>query len=165
MNKYLIGYVTKTGTTKAVAERIQAGLQRQAISTELHALDQVGDLSEYAGVIIGSPVNGMRPLPAFTEFLTSNRPALNQKIVGVFILSYIYQVGRPIWKKRIDGEVARIRLDFNPGKVAVFGARMASGLPGIFKLLFGIPKNAPSDNRDWVAIDAWTDSLAAAIKA
>jgi len=61
--------------------------------------------------------------------------------------------------------VIRILLGFNPGKVAVFGARMASGLPGIFKLLFGIPKNAPSDNRDWVAIDAWTDSLAAAIKA
>ena len=164
MKKYLVCYASKTGTTREVAERIQAGLRGRSITVDLSPVDQAGDLSGYAGFIVGSPVNGMRPLPAFTEFLTVNQLALAKKVAGVFILSYIYQLGRPIWKKRVDAEIDRIRADFGPDKIAIFGARMAGNLPGMAKWLFGIPKNAPADNRNWAEIDAWTDRLAKTLK-
>jgi menaquinone-dependent protoporphyrinogen IX oxidase len=54
--KILIAYCTNSGSTEGVAEAIRDSLAEGKLSAEVRRIEEVGDLSPYAGAIVGGPM-------------------------------------------------------------------------------------------------------------
>ena len=63
MSKILVAYVSKTGTTKEVAEEIGRILEEKGLEADVMEIPRVQGFEGYSGAVIGSPINGMRWLP------------------------------------------------------------------------------------------------------
>jgi len=157
--KCLIGYVSKTGTTEEIAQRIGEILRGRGIEVDVAAIGSAPDIRGYDRIILGSPVNGMKVLPEFSAFL-------NGTIAGkgipadIFIVSYMYEKGREVWKRAILKDKARLQAMVNPLSMEIFGGRLQGKLPGFARFIFGISDDQPLDMRDWNRIEAWARSLA-----
>ena len=158
MGKYLIGYVSKTGTTQEIAEKIAAILKEQEIEVDVLSLENIKNTDQYAGIILGSPINAMKLLPELNSFIESNEN-IKKKSVGIFIVSYIFGNGRKIWSNFIQKDVDRVRSQLAPQTIAVFGGRLDKKMPGFVNFLFGLSKDLPLDNRNWDHIDEWANEL------
>jgi menaquinone-dependent protoporphyrinogen IX oxidase len=157
--KCLVGYVTKTGTTEEVAVCIGQALQAGGAEVEIKSLDAVGGVEGYDRLVLGSPINGMRVLPEFRAFL-EGKVAGSGKPVDLFIVSYLYGPGRPIWKRAIAKDLEKLKTLVKPNSVEIVSGRLPSALPAAARLLFGTPKDLPLDTRDWDKIKAWAKGLA-----
>lgn len=159
--RVLVGYVTKTGTTAEIAERIGNILKAQGAEVDIapiSALPGEGkDLGHFDRLVLGSPVNGMKVLPEFNAFVDS-RAAGSGKPADIFIVSYLAGQGYGFWKKAVEKERDRLAQRCG-GRGVIFGGRLTSKLPGFARLMFGTPKDLPLDVRDWKAIEDWAQSL------
>jgi len=161
--KYYVGYVSKTGTTREIAERIGAGLREMGHEADVGSIAEPRDLSGYDRLVLGSPVNGMRTLPEFKPFL-SDKAAPAGKRVDIFIVSYLFQEGRPMWKRAVlkDAQACLSLAGSKAGDVEIFGGRLPQALPAFARFLFGTAKDLPLDIRDWSAIESWTKRISEA---
>lgn len=161
MNKVLVAYASKTGSTAEVAEAIGAALAGRGIAAEVRKIGDAASIEGYVGAVLGSPINGMRWLPEASAFVSANAPALRSMPVALFYLSYIqFADGRPIWKRSIDAGMKALAASAGAFAVRGFGGKAASSLPGFARFIFGTRPDAPSDLRDWDAIRAWAGELA-----
>lgn len=64
--KTLVIYDSAFGNTKMMAEAIAKG-----IGADIAHVSKVGGLKDYELMIVGSPIQGWRPLPAMSGFLSS----------------------------------------------------------------------------------------------
>ena len=55
--KYLIAYISKTGTTEEIAKRIAGILEERGDKAEAKPISMIADLSGYDRIVLGSPVN------------------------------------------------------------------------------------------------------------
>lgn len=160
MKKILVAYVTKTGTTQEVANEIASILEKNGLSAEVLAIKDLQKLEEYAGIVIGAPINGMKWLPEAGKFVEDNKSVLSNMPTALFVISYLFEHGRPFWHKKIQADIDAVKKKVNPAMVGVFGGRTTSRFPAPLRLLFGLPKDMPMDLRDWDAIRAWANELA-----
>jgi menaquinone-dependent protoporphyrinogen IX oxidase len=157
--KCLVCYVSKTGTTEEIAQRVGKILEGRGIETDVAAIGSAPDIRGYDRIILGSPVNGMKVLPEFSAFLAGTIAGKGVP-VDIFIVSYMYEKGREIWKRAIRKEKARLQAKVNPSSIEIFGGRLPGKLPGFARFIFGISDDQPLDMRDWDRIEAWARSLA-----
>lgn len=162
--KCLIAYKTRTGTTQEIAQRIADVLKNKGIEVDVASIDSSPECSGYSRVVLGCPINGMKLVPEMEAYVM-------QKIVGknvpvdLFVVSYMHDKGRAMWKKAIDRDVSRIASLAAAQNSIVFGGRIGSMLPGFARFIFGIPKDAPLDQRDWGLIESWAADIASKIMA
>lgn len=158
--RILVGYVTKTGSTKETAEFIAKELSQKLFNAEARPLAEAGDLSAYDGFVLGAPVNGMAWHPEALAFVRDNTSALSQKPVAYFLLSIAYGVGRPSMRKTVPGRLDPAKAVIAPVASACFGGVMAQDPPAILRLAFGIKKGAPRDSRNWEDIKSFAAEIA-----
>ena len=163
MSKYLVGYISKTGTAKEIAERIASKFRANKIETDIVPLENIKSLDQYSGIILGSPINGMKLLPEFKAFIEANQSKLNN-VIGFFVVSYMFAHARNFWKRAIQKDIDRVNLLFKPQSVTVFGGRINRRMPGFANLIFGLSKDMPLDVRNWDKIEEWTDELIGKIR-
>ena len=82
MKKILVVYYSKTGNTKKIAEKISKLLnadideiivkEKQISPRENFKMNYKKNPSDYDLIIIGTPVWGLRPVPAIKRYLTEN---------------------------------------------------------------------------------------------
>ena len=159
--KCLVGYVTKTGTTEEVAAAIGQALRAKGFDADVKPLDAVAGVEGYDLLVLGSPVNGMRVLPEFNAFLKA-KVAGSGKPVDLFIVSYLYDAGRTIWKRANRKELERLKVLVKPRSIEIVAGRLPKALPGFARLIFGTPRDLPLDIRDWDKIKAWGQAFDAA---
>lgn len=157
--KYLVCYVSKTGTTEEIAQRVGKILEGHGIEVDITSIASAPDIRGYDRIILGSPVNGMKVLPEFSAFLDGTIAGKGIQ-TDIFIVSYMYEKGREIWKRAIRKEKARLQAKVNPSSIEIFGGRLPGKLPGFARLIFGISDDQPLDMRDWNRIEAWAQGLA-----
>jgi len=157
--KCFVGYVTKTGTTMEIAQRIGGVLSSRGIEAEAAAITVDRDLRAYDRLVFGCPINGMKVLPDFATYLGAYA-AKAGKPVDLFIVSYMFEHGRSMWKKAIRSEAERVKALAGAGTAEIFGGKIAGALPGFARFIFGVPGDLPADIRDWEKIDRWANSLA-----
>lgn len=172
--KILIAYISKTGTTEEIARRIGAIIQERSDGTRDESIDNmpnsvqidvlpisevdVSNLQNYDRYILGSPINGMKVLPEFRTFITEKIAGVG-KPVDIFIVSYMFEHGRTMWRNAIQKDAEKIRALAGASSVEIFGGRIASPLPSIARVIFGLPGNLPLDQRDWAKIEEWAKLL------
>jgi len=160
MEKILVTYYSKTGSTKEIAERIGKNLSEKGLENDVIGMTDVKDLENYSKVILGTPIYGMKMSPDFMKFVTENAEGLKDKVLGVFPVAYIYYDGRKFWRKMMNKSIAKIEKTMNPEKpTKVFAGRVPEKMPAIMRILFGINKDKPLDMVNLEEVDKWCEEL------
>ncbi|MDX9826292.1 MAG: flavodoxin domain-containing protein [Spirochaetia bacterium] len=156
--KYLIAYISKTGTTEEIAKRIAGILEERGDKAEAKPISMIADLSGYDRIVLGSPVNGMKVLPEFDSFCKEKAAACSAP-KDLFMVSYLFEKGRPMWRKAIQKDKNRLKGLLGARSAEIFGGKLEKQLPGFARFMFGTPKDLPLDIRNWQAIEAWAKNL------
>jgi menaquinone-dependent protoporphyrinogen oxidase len=162
-SKVLVAYATKYGSTAEIAARIGDVLRRAGADVTVVAADQVGDVTPYQAVVLGSGVYAGRWLKEATAFLDSSESALAMRPVWLFSSGPTGE-GDPVeildgWRFPQAQQAIADRIA--PRDVAVFHGKIdVAGLHLGDKLIIKAVKAKGGDFRDWAAIDAWAGKIA-----
>jgi menaquinone-dependent protoporphyrinogen oxidase len=159
----LVGYATRHGSTREIAERIATTLVERGATVELRTLDQVGDVRPYDAVVIGSAVYSGRWLAEATAFVRRQLPALTQRPVWVFSVGRLSGQGGLLRRfTRPDGrELAQLRARLHPRDHRLFGGAVPRECLSLLqRTAFRAAGGRYGDFRDWDEVDAWADEIA-----
>ncbi len=173
--RVLVAYASRHGSTKGIAERIGARLTAAGLQAETVPVKQVRDVRGYDAVVLGSALYMFRWLGEASSFAHRHRRELSQKPVwlfssGPFGPDPIDEEGRDKLSAAASGPKDLDRLSQTVaarGHRIFYGAWDRSAKPAgfveRFMALMPAAKNAmpEGDWRDWPAINAWADGIAA----
>jgi menaquinone-dependent protoporphyrinogen oxidase len=162
----LVGYATRFGSTKEVAEAIVATLREGGVSVDLQPARDVRTIEGYGAVVLGAPLYMFRWHKDAKSFLSRHRQALMGRPVAVFALGPV-QAEAKEWqdaRDQLDKELAKFPW-LAPAAIEVFGGKWDPAKLGFpFNLMPALKKIPASDVRDWTAIRAWAEGLAATLQ-
>ncbi|MGC8838333.1 MAG: flavodoxin domain-containing protein [Anaerolineae bacterium] len=165
--RVLVAYATKYGATAEIAEKIGATLREAGLQAEVLPVDQVGDLTPYQAVVLGSAVYAGQWRREAAAFLKAHEEALAQRPVWLFSSGPLGE-GDPVqlmkgW--RFPEALQPIADRIAPRDIAFFhGALDPDKLSLGERLLLRALKAPAGDYRDWEAIAAWAAAIATALK-
>lgn len=158
----LVGYATRYGSTREVADAIGTELSGNGLAAEVRALREVQSLDDYGAVVVGAPLQMFRWHPDALRFLSRRRAELEARPVAIFALGPVrdpYDAAE--WQNsqsQLDKALAPYTW-LRPVDVELFGGKYAPDRLGFFLKLFA-GKEPATDIRDWEAIRKWAAALA-----
>lgn len=157
----LVGYATKMGSTREVAEAVAEVLQETGYSVDFKPMREAGSLDRYDAVVLGAPLYMFRWHKDAKRFLRKHRAELQELPVAVFALGP-FNDDEKEWndvRAQLEKELANYSW-FTPALVQVFGGRFDPAMMSTWwRLLPAMKKIPASDIRDWEAIRAWAAEL------
>jgi menaquinone-dependent protoporphyrinogen oxidase len=167
MNKILVTYASRAGSTAGVAEAIGKTLTENGAQVDVLPMKDVRDLNQYRAIVAGSAIRGAKWLPEAMQFMQAHQAALSRKPFAAFMvcitlampngekyrggltdwLKPVRELVRPISEGYFAGALGFAKLPITPNTLLM---RVAVAL-GVFPL---------GDHRNWNAIRAWADDLA-----
>lgn len=163
----LVTYATKYGATAEIAEKIGEVLRQEGLPVDVLPVNQVGDLTPYTAVILGSAVYIGRWRKEAIQFLEANEEMLAERPVWLFSSG---PTGEGDLVELLKGwrfpEAQQPIADrIQPRDIAVFhGALNRDKLNFIEKWMIKNVKAPVGDFRDWQAITAWATAVADALR-
>jgi menaquinone-dependent protoporphyrinogen oxidase len=166
-NRVLVAYGTKYGGTAEIAEKIGQQLGEAGLRAEVLPADRVGDIASYQAVVLGSAVYMGRWRKEAAKFLQTNEAELAGRPVWIFSSGPTGE-GDPLelmqgWT--FPAGLQPIADRIQPRDITAFHGVMEMQKLNFFErfIINRIP--APvGDFRDWTAISAWAQGIAAALK-
>ncbi len=169
--KVLVAYASKYGSTQEVAQSIAATLSERGLSVDVQPVRKVPTLDGYSAVVLGAPFYFGLWHKGALNFLTRNENALAQRPVAIFALgpTQADEIERPDTRSQLDNALAKFPW-LTPIALEMFGGKYDPAkldLPD--RLIASLPASPQhgmpaSDVRDWTAIRAWADDLAAQLQ-
>jgi menaquinone-dependent protoporphyrinogen oxidase len=165
--KILVAYGTKYGATAGIAEKIGEVLSQAGFQTDVLPAGEVGDITPYKAVVLGSAVYIGKWRKDAVKFLQANEKALAERPVWLFS-SGPTEEGDPVellegW--RFPEAQQPIADRIQPRDIAVFhGALYLEKLNPLYRWMIKNVGASTGDFRDWDAIAAWAASIANALK-
>ncbi len=171
----LVTFATSLGATRGIAERIATRLQGRGIAAEALPVSGQLDVASYDAVVLGSAIHTGAWLPAAARFVDANLQLLSRRPVWLFSVSTLgdeeTMVGPRATKvfrsmREESKQVIHLR-----DLVGAKGHRNFAGLvarsdwPLVGRAFFKAIGGRYGDHRNWPAIDAWADDIAAALTA
>lgn len=167
----LVAYATDHGSTRGIADQIADRLRQRATGAEACAVADVREVSGYEAVVLGSAIHGGKWLPAARQFADQNAAPLRERPVWLFSVSTLgdeesmfpLRVANRLRAMRKETpEVAELRRLLHPKEHRNFaGAVARSHWPATGRAFFRATGGRYGDHRNWPAIDAWADLIAA----
>ena len=152
----LVAHASKRGSTEEVAAFVAKRLRERGLVVDLRPADEVEDLTFYDdGVVGGGSLYFGRWHDDAIRFLKRFDEALADRPLAIFALGPKTAEEHDLAESR--GQLDRALRDVDAATVAVFG-----GVIDPAKLWFPFSRVPASDARDWDAIAAWADEVAAA---
>jgi menaquinone-dependent protoporphyrinogen oxidase len=159
MKKVLIAYHSDAGSTKEVSYYMQEKMNDQGIVVDVYEFDDVDQIKQYDEIIIGAPVNGMRWHPSTKVFINKYESELSNKKVSYFLLSFMIYEGRNMWRKAIKNAFKEASQIVPPFKTGYFGGVIDEEMPLFARILFGLKKGMPLDQRNYNDIDTFIEEI------
>jgi len=165
--KILVAFASKYGATEEIAEVIGGVLREAGLVTEVVPVDQVGDLSQYKAVILGSAVYVGKWRKEAVKFLKDNEQLLSDRPVWLFSSG---PSGEGDAVDLLDGWTFPTALQssieiISPREIKVFhGSVNPEQLNFIEKSMIKTVKAPVGDFRDWDNIRSWAASIADVLK-
>ena len=175
--KVLVACATRHGATAGIAERIGERLRADGIDADVLPVSRVGDPARYDAFVVGAAAYMFHWHGDATSFIRRNRALLASRPTWLFSsgpigTDLVDKDGRDVLETSVPREFPELRAAIDPrGERVFFGAWDPTAKPiGVaerfMKLLPAAREALPSgDFRDWPAIDAWADEIAAALVA
>ncbi|MBE3560202.1 MAG: flavodoxin domain-containing protein [Ktedonobacteraceae bacterium] len=153
----LVAYATRYGSTQEVAQTITETMRAHGLEVEMLPAYAVRTLETYDAVVLGAPLYMMRWHRDARKFLKRHRIALSELPVAIFALGPLHNVEEERRGSREPLDRALGKMPWLvPAAVEVFGGKVDPT-----KLRFPFNRMPAGDARDWGAIRAWADRLAA----
>ena len=155
----LVTYASKHGSTAEVAEVIAASLTEHGLEAEVRRADDVEETAAYSGVVLGGALYRGRLHRDARRFLHRHRETLASLPFAVFAMGPKTLEANDVANSRAQLEHALDKVpEAEPFTVAIFG-----GVVDPHELDFPFNRMPESDARDWDAIHAWADEIAASL--
>jgi menaquinone-dependent protoporphyrinogen oxidase len=176
MMHVLVGYATRHGATRGIAERIGARLREAGLESDVRPVAEVRDVAAYDAFVIGGAAYMFHWLKDATEFVKRHRTVLAERPVWLFSsgplgTDAVDEKGRDVLDTTVPKEFPELRGLVHPRGEQVFFGAWDPAYPAVGmaeKLVRRMPamKEAmpAGDFRDWPAIDAWADEIAAGLR-
>ncbi len=169
--RILVTYASKYSSTATVAEVVMATLCNSGFMVDLRWVENAGDVSNYDGIVLGSPIYWGFWLPPAMALLEQQGQILANKKVAYFILANVVAKDKDTpenRKKAIDIFVSPVLEDFPEirpiGTVGVFGGRIdRAKLTGFESLMMDLFGFADNDSRNFAKVKAWSEEIALAL--
>lgn len=171
----LVAYATSRGSTRGIAQRIAEQLHRHGLAADALPMNEVRELEAYAAAVLGSAVHGQRWLPDAARFVTENAATLQRRPVWLFSVSTVgddesmYPATVTKRFRAMRGETAELRAfgeAVHPrGHRNFAGAVEPGDWSAVGRAFFRACRGRYGDARNWPAIDAWADGIAADLAA
>jgi menaquinone-dependent protoporphyrinogen oxidase len=162
-NVILVGYATRSGSTKEVAEAVAVSFRESGQEVDLQPMRNVRTLDGYRALVLGAPLFMFHWHKDALAFLSRHREALKGLSVAVFALGPFHDAEKE-WhdvRAQLDTELAKVPW-FSPVARQVFGGKFdPATLRFPMNLIPAMRKMPASDIRDWTAIRKWATELAA----
>jgi menaquinone-dependent protoporphyrinogen oxidase len=171
----LVAYASRHGATAGIAERIGARLRSHGLDVEVAPAARVRDAARYDAFVVGGAAYMFHWLGDATRFVRRDRATLASRPTWLFSsgplgTDLVDEEGRDVFETTIPREFPELRAAVHPrGERVFFGAWDAAAKPiGVAERLMRLmpaARNAlpTGDFRDWDAIDAWADEIAAGL--
>ncbi|MEW6224509.1 MAG: flavodoxin domain-containing protein [Chloroflexota bacterium] len=160
--RVLVAYATKHGSTREVAEEIGRELRQQGLDTDVAEARLVRDLAPYDAVVLGSALYAAHWQRDANRFVARHLAALQARPVWLFSTG-------PLDRSADAGLLpAPPSVALTTGPIGarahrVFGGRLLADTPGLDPQV--LATHPVGDFRDWAAIRAWAQGIAAALAA
>ncbi len=162
----LVLYATRAGSTAEVADFIGRKLSEAGWSVDVEGVKTAGDLRGYQAVVIGSAIRMGSVLPEIQEFVRARREELEGRPVAYFVVCMTMQEDTPENRAEANGYLDPLRSEVKPVEVGLFAGKVDYSKLGVGTRLMAKMADLPAgDYRNWTAIEAWTDALAARLGA
>lgn len=175
--RVLVAYASRHGATRGIAERIADRLRADGLAAEARDVTELRDVSGYDAFVVGSAAYMFHWLKEASGFVKRNREVLTSRPVWIFSsgpvgTDLVDKDGRDILEASEPKEFAELRVTLHPRDAHVFfgawdpDAPPANVAERLFRMMPVSRDLLPvGDFRDWPAIDAWADSIAAELGA
>ncbi len=159
--KALVTVASKHGATLGLGQAVALGLRRHGFEVELVAPDEVGDVTPYDVVVIGSAVYAGRWMRAAKDLVQRHSAALRWRDVWLFSSG---PLGDPPVPAEEPADVARVLADSGArGHLLLAGALDPDQLRLAERLVVRAVKAPYGDFRDWTAVEHWVDEIAGTV--
>ena len=166
-DRVLVAYGSKHGATRGIAERIGEVLHGAGLQADVMPADPATDLSPYRAVVLGSGVYAGSWVKEAASLLQAKEAELAQRPVWLFSDGPTGQ-GDPVelmkgW--RFPQALQPVADRIKPRDIAFFHGMIDLQTMNLAeKLIIKALKAPTGDFRDWDAITAWAEGIAAALQ-
>jgi menaquinone-dependent protoporphyrinogen oxidase len=169
-NKILVAYASRAGSTAGVAEAIGKTLAESGAQVEVRPMKDVTDLAPYRAVVAGSAIQGGRWLPEAMQFVQTHQAALAQRPFAAFLVCMTLAMKNEQYHQGVTEWLEPVRALVKPVSEGFFAGALDLGkVPSLRKrlmfrlsVIFGVWTEG--DHRDWSAVRAWANNLAAELQ-
>ncbi len=158
----LLAYAPRYGSTQEVTEAITAALRQAGLEVDIQPMQAVRTLATYDAVVLGAAIYNAKWHPDAHRFLSQHQEALRQRLVAIFALGPLSDSDTAMRNSRrqLDKELAEYPW-LKPVAVEMFAGKYDPSKPGLGFFERLLPAR---DHRDWEAIRAWANALAAQLQ-
>jgi menaquinone-dependent protoporphyrinogen oxidase len=166
VNKILVTYASRAGSTAGVAEAIGKTLAEGGTQVDVLAMQDVHDLAPYRAVVAGSAIQNKQWLPEAMQFIKTHQADLAQKPFAAFLVCMTLAMKNADQYRRFVADFLQpVRLLDKPVSEGLFAGVLdirkvpsaSDRLKFRLSVLFGVWSEG--DHRDWNAIRSWAESL------
>ena len=168
LQKILVTYATRTGSTTGVAEAIAKTLREHGAQVDVIPMRKVTDVISYQAVVAGSAIQNRQRLPEAVQFVKTHQTTLNQKPFAMFaVCMTLAMKNGESYRPQISEWLAPVRRLVRPVSEGIFSGALDIGkIPSFgdrlkFRLSVAFGVWSEGDHRNWGAIRAWAESLPA----
>ncbi|PJF37198.1 MAG: flavodoxin [Candidatus Thermofonsia Clade 1 bacterium] len=162
MQKLLIAYATRAGSTAQVAEFMGKVLREAGLQVDVMPVKQVRDLSGYSGVILGSPIRMGSVLPELIRFVKAHAQTLSRLPLAYFNVNLTLMDDTPEARAIVDSYFNPLRVICAPLRVGAFAGKMDyARLNSLLRFLLARNRDQipEGDWIDWQAVRQWALEL------
>lgn len=160
MNKILVAYATRAGSTAEIAAAIGQTLATRGFSVEVKPVTKVTSLDGYQAALLGSAIRMGSWLPEMVKFIQTHQPALNALPTALFTVHMLNAADDETSRAARAAYTAPVRaLLPNAPEVFFSGVIDLEKLSLLDRLMVKMVKPPIGDYRDWKQIRGWAESL------
>ena len=164
MNKILITYATKTGSTSEIAQFIGDVLEDDGFEVDVREIGEVVDLGGYQTIVIGSATRMDKVLNEAVKFMLQHQKEIQYKTTAYFLVGVTMKEDNPENRQKSEATLAPLCEIKEPISMGLFAGKLDYSKIGLFwRVLASKDKTGfmeEGDFRDWIKIKDWAIELA-----
>jgi menaquinone-dependent protoporphyrinogen oxidase len=166
MNKILVTYATRAGSTAEVAASIAEVLSEAGATVDVKPVPAVHEVKGYDAVVVGSAIRMGRWLPEAVEFVKANRETLSHIPTSYFLVSGFLREDTPEMRRKVLAYLDPVRTMLDPTSIGLFAGKIDySKMDWVDRSIAEAVSSSEEDWRNWEAIRAWAHELQTSLSA